>query len=465
MIENLFKPIGEWDIVSMNKKITLKFKLLLYYLLVQIILFIVFGGVTIHMLESSVKEKLETNLKIIILDIKDDLIHHHKIKSKISLGAEIEEFDMKPLDIRIIIDNETLQTKGFPHTILIDESLENDKVYFRSNADYIWGNLKFYDDNTSYQLQVITPIQKLIDIFPNLLYIFLLIVPLTLFLAIIMGNILIAKSFRPIENLLNDIEDISAKDFSKRVHRSYNNDEIDMIGYEINNLLQRVENAYFQVSQFTSDASHELKTPLTIMQGELEVLLKETRSEDEYKKSIYCVLDEVSNIRKIIDALILLAKVDEKLQMNEDIYLDEIIFEVIGELRVLSEQKKIVFETNISDPITISGNEKLLKIALKNLVENAIFYSYENSKVIIELQKINNNFELRVIDSGIGMSEETCQNIFDKFYRSDESRSKNTGGFGLGMSIAKKIADIHNLEIKVKSSLDKGSKFILKMKN
>jgi len=449
----------------MNKKITLKFKLLLYYLLVQIVLFIVFGGVTIHMLESSVKEKLETNLKIIILDIKDDLIHHHKIKSKISLGAEIEEFDMKPLDIRIVIDGETIQTKAFPHKILIDESLENDKVYFRSNIDYIWGNLKFYDDNTSYHLQVITPIQKLVDIFPNLLYIFLLIFPLTLFLAIIMGNILIAKSFRPIENLLNDIEDISAKDLSKRVNRSYSNDEIDMIGYEINNLLQRVENAYSQVSQFTSDASHELKTPLTIIQGELEVLLKETRSEDEYKKSIYCVLDEVSNIRKIIDALILLAKVDEKLQMNEDIYLDEIIFEVIGDLRVLAEQKKILFETNIADPITISGNEKLLKIALKNLVENAIFYSYENSKVIIELKKTNNNFELSVIDNGIGMSEETCQNIFDKFYRSDESRSKNTGGFGLGMSIAKKIVDIHNLEIKVKSSLGKGSKFILKMKN
>lgn len=445
----------------MNNKITLKFKLLLYYLLVQIILFVVFGGVMYHMLESSVKEKLETNLKIIILDIKDDLIHHHKINSKISLENEIEEFEMKPLDIKVIINNKLIQTKSFPNEIKIDQSLENDTVYFTSNKNYIWGNLKFYNGDISYFLQVATPIQKLIDIFPNLVYIFVLIIPLTLLLAVIMGNLLISKSFRPIENILEDIENISAKNLSKRVRRGNNKDEIDAIAFEINNLLQRVDDAYSQVSQFTSDASHELKTPLTIMQGELEVLLKEKRTKEEYKKAIDSVLDEVGNIRKIIDSLILLAKVDGKLKMDEDIYIDEVIFDVIRELKPFIVEKNIVIETKILAPVTIEGNEKLFTIALKNLIENAIFYSYENNKVLIKLEEYDGGFKLQVVDYGIGMSEETCEKIFEKFYRSDDSRSKNTGGFGLGMSIVKKIANIHSLDIKVKSSLGKGSIFTL----
>ena len=446
-----------------STKRSLKFKLLLYYLLIQVILFAVFGTVLLHMLRESVKDKLETNLKVIILDLKDDIIEHNHGTKIFSFTKEKSEFQISPLFIKILKNDRIVQSDDFPKDILLNKTIPYDKIYFAVINHKASASLKFILDKDEYIIQISTSSKHLDELFPNLKYIFLFAAPIILLFAVILGNFLISRSFRPIENLLSEIQNIEAKSLSSRVTVNNSNDEIDRISIEINKLLQRLEKSYEQVSQFTSDASHELKTPLTILRGQVEISLREERPVQEYKSTLNNVLDEVLNIQQTVENLLLLAKVDNTTNIHHHdlIYVDEILLETIRELKPLGENKNCSLKFNINDTISINGNEKLFKIVLKNIIENAIFYSSNDSQVEISLDKKDQKGYLCVKDFGEGMTQETIEKIFEKFYRGDISRSKHTGGTGLGMSIVKKICDIHNTSIDIQSKPSKGTKVTL----
>lgn len=450
----------------MLKNVNFKLKLMLYYLLTQISLFILFGIILFHFLEVAIHDKLEANLQVIILDLKDDVMKHHNTLKDISLDNEIDEFHIRPLYIKIVANNQEISTSEFPHEVKFKKQYVQNKIYFDIDNHFAFSSMHFTYLNSNYAIKLATPIKHIADIFPSLVYILSIAIPFILIIAIFLGNLLINKSLAPINKLLNEIKIIDINDFSKRVNERHTGDEIDKIAHEINKLLQRVDEAYSNVSQFTSNASHELKTPLTIIQGELEVLLKEIRQPHEYEKSITSVLEEVKKIKKIIESLILLAKVKSELLLQDEIYIDEILLDVKNELQLYAQEKNISILTDIQDPVTIHGNAELFAIALKNIIENSIFYSYENRSIQISLKNTHNdNFKLSIKDSGIGMNHHDLKNIFEKFYRSDSSRSKNTGGLGLGMSITKKICTFHKLAIDVKSALDVGTEFIITKNN
>lgn len=439
----------------------------MYYLLIQIVLFVIFATILVHMLNESVKNKVETNLKVIILDIKDDILEHNNGEYKISLNKEVEEFQIKPLHIRLLSQDEIIETPKFPNDIGSDfkklQSLDIDQIYFRTINEKVVAELKMVVSEKIIGIQVATQPKKLAEIFPNLNYILLFISPILLLFSIVMGNFLIRRSFKPIELLLEQINSIEAKSLSSRVTVFHPNDEIGQITQQINKLLERLETSYKQISQFTSDASHELKTPLTILRGEVEVALKEERSTQEYKKTLQVVHSEILNVQTMVENLLLLAKVENNTQLanTEVIYLDETLTEATSELRILAQNKKIQLNLEIKDLVSILGNQSLIKIIFKNIIENGIFYSKENSKVNITLYKENQCGYVQIEDFGIGMSEENIQNIFKKFYRADESRSKHTGGTGLGMSLVEKIASLHHIQIQIKSTISEGTKILL----
>lgn len=445
-----------------TKQRSLKFKLLLYYLLVQAILFVIFSSIMVKMLKDSVEDKVETNLKVIILDIKDDIIEHHKGIDTLSLEKELDEFQIKPLYINIIQNGKVIKTNDFPNDIPANTNIQYDKIYFDVINQKMVSSLKFSFKGSDYIIQLSTSPKHLPELFPNLKYIFIFIAPIILLFSIIFGNMLIAKTFKPIEKLLQEIQNIGAKSLSSRVSLNNSNDEIDQISYEVNKLLGRVEKAYTQISQFTSDASHELKTPLTILRGEIELALKEDREKDEYKATLKSAQDEILNIQKTIESLLLLAKVESKeLNLDDIIYLDEMLIELTKELKPIFTNKNCELELDIKEPLSIKGNEELFKIVLKNIIENGVFYSKQDSKMKVTLLKEKDKGLIVIEDFGIGMSKQTVENIFEKFYRGDTSRSKNTGGTGLGMSIVQKISQLHNVDINIKSEIDKGTKITL----
>ena len=217
-----------------------------------------------------------------------------------------------------------------------------------------------------------------------------------------------------------------------------------LIGYKfIDKIANNIEESIKRLKIFNSNVSHELKTPLTIMKGEIEVALMNNECDKELLKSL---LSEINYINEITDKLLFLTKKDALNKNNfEDIDLGDIILEMFEKY-----SKKIKIDLNLKeDEYIIKGDKTLLKIAISNIIENSI--KYKATKLNIILKKEKNKIVLIIKDNGIGIPKEKLPFIFDEFYRVDESRNKKIKGFGLGLSIVKSIIKLHNGDIKLKS--------------
>lgn len=453
----------------MINKLSIKKKLLIYSFFIQVIILAIFSFSLYKALEMSTLDKLQTTLKVIILDITDDLLEKSKIADA-TLDEE-KEYNFKPLFIRVL-DNKThkklIQTSNFPNNIEHDDNylnkLKDNIVTFEMQNNYLVSRIRIdFHNEKKVIIEVLTTKEILTSTLENILYILSFILPIVLIFSIIGGNFLIYKSFLPIENILMELKQINANDLSARLKINKSKDEINQLVEEVNNLLIRLELSFEKISQFSADASHELKTPLTIIRGEIEIALRKERSIDEYKNVLNTSLSEIIIIEQTINDLLFLAKneKDIKIDNQETIYFDEIIDESINEVKNFAKLNKIEISFILEDTIEYKGYSNLLKIALKNILKNAIQFSHKNSQIIVKSYKNNSFFEISVQDYGIGIAENEQIKIFEKFYRTDKSRNKNSGGTGLGMSILKKIIDIHKGKISIHSKENFGTTVII----
>ena len=457
----------------MKINLSIKKKLLVYHFFIQIIVLIIFSFSLYKALEISTIDKLEATLKVIILDITDDLQEKNKITE--TLLDEEKEYKYEPLFIRILNDKnfeKIIQTDNFPHDIIKNEkylsNLKLNTISFEEQNNYFISRIKinFHDEQTVI-IEAITTKDVITTTLENLLYILYFILPIILVFAVIGGNFIIYKSFSPFQNILEKLKQINANDLSSRLKTTDTKDEISELINEINNLLSRLENSFEKISQFSSDASHELKTPLTIIKGELEIALRKDRSVEDYKETINRSLYELSGIEQTINDLLFLAKNENEIIIDkkDNFYLDEIVDESINELKNFAKLHKVEIVFEVEDNLEFFGFSNLLKIAIKNVLKNAIQFSFENSKVIVKIFEKDNLLNISIKDFGIGIPLNEQEKIFDKFYRTDKSRNKNSGGTGLGMSILKKIVDIHKGEITIKSEENKETTVTLSFNN
>ena len=447
--------------------LSIKRKLLIYNILIQVVILTVFSFSLYKTLEISSLDKIKSTLKIVVLDVVDDIIDHKDDLTQEMFNEEIE-YKFKPLFIRLLnIQNsiEIINTTDFPKAFEFSfdslKNLKKDVVYFVKEDIYMLAKIKINIDGIDYVVEVATDYKLLNSTFENLIYILIFILPIILILSIVGGYFLIYKSFLPIENILTNLKNITALDLSKRLETKNSNDEIDLLANEINSLLSRLEDSFDKISQFSSDASHELKTPLTIIRGEIEIALRKDRESAEYKETLNTCLEEIIIIQETINDLLFLAKNKFDDDCKNDVYIDEITSNSIKELKTFASSKNISLECEIKEPMQIKGQANLLKIALKNIIKNAISFSHDNSKVLIKNYTQNGKKIIEVKDFGIGINETELHKIFDKFYRTDKSRNKESGGTGLGLAISNKIVKLHNGKINVLSKDNEGSTFKL----
>jgi signal transduction histidine kinase len=226
-----------------------------------------------------------------------------------------------------------------------------------------------------------------------------------------------------------------------------------------NEMLARLEKAFSSQQQFIQDISHELKTPLTVLRGELEVTLKKSRSAEEYAVVLRSCLEEIDKIRRIVENLLILAKLDTKGAPAETKPVDlcALLDKVTEHLKVLAEQKSIALNTVAPESVSMKGHETQLRRLFVNLVDNAIKYTPPKGKVVVSLKKDNDLAVAEISDTGQGIPADELPYIFDRFYRVDKARTSE--GFGLGLSIARSIAQAHKGDIKVRSHEGLGTTF------
>jgi len=289
---------------------------------------------------------------------------------------------------------------------------------------------------------------KTIEEYEHILFIT---IPILFLLMIAMAWFILNKVLKKVQVIIDEVSRIKVDDFSTRLTILNTNDEIDKLIYTFNSLLNKVELSVNKIKRFSNDVSHELKTPLTVIIGELELGLRKPRTELEYKEILNTSLEESKVLKELIDNLLFLSNMNDKRIKNkfEAIDVDEVLIDIISSFKILLEDKKINIEFVEFENINIQGNLQLIKVMLSNIVQNSIKYSNENTKIQITLK---DNICI-VKDYGIGIKKEYLNNIFDRFYRVDESRARS--GYGLGLSIVHDICNLHDIKIEINSQYQK----------
>lgn len=278
----------------------------------------------------------------------------------------------------------------------------------------------------------------------------------------IFGSLKSKKVLQPIYTMTTMAKDITINNMDARLNISEAKYELKDLAYTLNKMLDSLNTDYTKQKRFVSDVSHELRTPISIIDGYASMLQRWGKKDEEVlNESIEAIKNEAKNMKDLVENLLFLARHDNQtLKYNkENFYIDQLLYEVIRETKIID--KKHIIESSITEEILISGDRNRLKQAIRIFVDNAIKYTPPSGKIILESTKTDSNINIIIKDTGIGISREDLGNIFNRFYRSDKSRTRQTGGHGLGLSIAKIIILGHKGKIRVRSKLEFGTEIII----
>jgi signal transduction histidine kinase len=274
-----------------------------------------------------------------------------------------------------------------------------------------------------------------------------------LVLAMVGGWFLMRQALAPMTGLARTVESIRADTLGQQLSRSGNGDEIDRLAEVFNSMLKRLDHSFSNIRDFTINASHELKTPLTIMRGEIETRLREPATSAADQEFFASQLDEIARLAKIVDALTLLAKADagQVAFAQQPVRLDELVRDSFADTQLLARPAKVQVELLQCQPTTIRGDRHRLKQLLLNLTDNAIKYNQPEGRVTVELVRNNGHAELTITNTGHGIPPEKLPRVFDRFYRGDPAHNSEIDGCGLGLSIARWIVKTHGGTIELQS--------------
>ena len=297
----------------------------------------------------------------------------------------------------------------------------------------------------------------------KLINIFLIVFPISLILSILCGFVVTQSTMNIIDLINKTAKNITSSNLNQRIEQTAGEDEISQLIVTLNLMIDRLEKSFTQAKQFSQDAAHEIRTPLTIIRGEIEELIETENGNQHTIKTLENVLEEVQYLSSISERLLMIHNMDtNNIKYHfEKINLSELMEEIYQDVQVLSMEKNIKVELEAADNIIVDGNKELISRLLWNIADNAIKYNNPNGSVAIKLYQRNSQIIIQVKDSGIGIPEKDIAKIFDRFYRVDKSRSRGLGGSGLGLSICKWIAELHNGEISVESEEQVGSVFTI----
>lgn len=299
------------------------------------------------------------------------------------------------------------------------------------------------------QLTVAISQQESFNVLQNLLFTLCISFPLLLGVLYIVVYITVSKAISPVHQLIRTASSINDSNIDTRLPLPENEDEIYQLANTINELLSRIDSSIQQQKQFTADASHEIRTPLSAIRGTLEVLLRKKREPEQYEEKIKEVITQTDRLNQLLDQLLQLARLESGSEKKETVNLLKLINETDIKFGKLRQEKGIILTSSVEESILVHTNPFFLSVIIDNLYSNAIKYAAVNGE--IKLNWDNDTKTFSITNDGIGIIQQQIPYLFNRFYRTDESRSSLIPGSGLGLAIVKKLTAILNLTISVTS--------------
>lgn len=290
--------------------------------------------------------------------------------------------------------------------------------------------------------------------------------PLLVMLASFLGYWLSGRALAPVNRIIEGAERVGVRSLSERLKVPGARDELRRLTETLNAMLDRIEASVKRITQFTADASHDLRTPLALIRTNSELALRRTRSEGEYQETLTRILAISEETTELIEKLLMLARADANVSQLrlEPLSLYPLLQRVAQKAKLLALGKDVTFsESVVPYSHTILGDEPALERLFLSILDNAVKYTPAGGNVSLGFHLENGQAWIEIADTGIGISETDLPHIFERFYRADQNRSRETRGSGLGLSIARWIAERHGGTIDVRSELHRGSLFSVRI--
>jgi len=279
------------------------------------------------------------------------------------------------------------------------------------------------------------------------------------------GYLLVRRALTPVEQITRAAERITQHNLSERLPVSNRGDELERLSISLNRMITRLDDAFQNSKRFVADASHDLRTPLTILRGELENFAEDPRLDEEMRERAASLLEEVVHLGKIVEQLFTLSRLDAGEAQTEWTRFDlaELAKTTTEQLHLLAEDKGVSLSCIVSQPLPVKGNHVRLKQVIVNLLDNAIKYTPKRGAIQLRVLAVNGHAVLEVEDNGIGIPADALPHVFERFYRVDQARSADSESAGLGLSIVKAICTAHGAEAEAQSTVGCGSCFRVRL--
>lgn len=382
--------------------------------------------------------------------------------------SEHKQIEVNPTFIQIVdLNGETIfKSANLQENHFLFNPKNKTTVFYNATIKYQkirQGQFPVFNDNNKIigQLTIGISQQESYNVLHNLMIVlivtYLFIISILYFIMIFVAS----KAIAPIHQLIQSASQINYANINSRLPLPENEDEIHQLATTINELLSRLESSFYQQKQFTSDASHEMQTPLAAIKGIIEVLLRKPRTAERYEEKMQEVLLQTNRLSQLYAQLLQLARLESSVLVanKEKIFLKTTVRKMLKTHDEIIRNNNIKIHDNIPPEAVVWADILLLEIIIDNLISNAIKYNKIDGAIFfnwIELTKT-----LRITDEGIGIDTHQLPLLFNRFYRADDSRSAQIPGNGLGLSIAKRLCDAQNITLTVTSVKGQGTTFQL----
>lgn len=420
--------------MKFKKNVTLKFKVTL------LVLIILVSVCTMLTYTSIYKNKGNTNLAIQMLESSDIIENNTQNELRIEFNDDQKEVILE--DENKNDQNTSIYSITNDTSIEVKEPITEITSYIKVNIEPVKTTLAVSQDN-----------------FKNMQIMFMVV---AVSLGSIITYLILSKFLNPLTKMANIIENINHNNLDEEIVLPKSKDEIYKLSKSFNDMLLRIKKSFEMEKNFSASASHELKTPLSIMKSSIQVLkLSDNPTIEEYEENIEVIEENIEKLIDIVNSLLLLTSSDTGLfeKINIKDVTDKIILDYKNDLN----SKNINIVNNIQG-CNINSNKSLINCVFENIISNAIKYNKPYGRIDIDFKDEKDYIKFIIKDTGIGISKDNLQNIFNPFFREDISRSKNINGNGLGLSLVKNILEKINGNILIESEKNLGTEVLLILK-
>ncbi len=347
-------------------------------------------------------------------------------------------FKSANLQANSFLYNPNNKSENFYNTRIDDQRLRIGQFPIKNDAGKIIGHLT-----------VGVSQQESYYVLNNLLFTLCIIFPVVLVVMYVVIYLAASKAIAPVNQLIRTASGITDSNINTRLPLPANEDELFQLAKTINELLNRIENSIQQQKQFTADASHEIRTPLAAIRGTLEILLRKKREPEQYEEKIKEVIGQTDRLNYLLDQLLQMARMQSGSIKKEMIALHSLVSETAKKWEKQTAERDVRLQISVPANISVHADNFLMTLIMDNLFSNSIKYGAINGKISCDWDAGNNTFS--ITNNGPGIPVEQIPFLFNRFYRTDDSRSSQIPGSGLGLAIVKQLCDLQHIDISVKS--------------